>query len=295
MSDLHDRTWMSQAAPPGGSPVVSASSRGLRYGDGVFVTLGIHGGVLLDAELQMNRLHRSAQVIGLDPPTCFEARSGRAGKLAAIVAQLDPAITDGVTRLQWFAGAGPRGFGRERVRAEAIVDLTERPESRSLSLVVLPDGHVPLPALPHHKTCSSLANILCAREALDRGVDEAVRVESGVLLETASANVFWVRDDILFTPAASLPLYPGSMRERILECASHVGLDIEEGAFACDCLGSAEVVFLANAARGIEFVHVVDGRAMGPQPTILARLEAAVEARRLELGIPLVGHMNADA
>jgi branched-subunit amino acid aminotransferase/4-amino-4-deoxychorismate lyase len=126
-------------------------------------------------------------------------------------------------------------------------------------------------------------------------VDEAVRVASGVLLETASANVFWIRDDILFTPAASLPLYPGSMRERILECASHVGLDIEEGAFACDRLFSADVVFLANAARGIEFVHVVDGRAMGQRPTILARLEAAVEARRLEQGIPLVGHMNADA
>jgi branched-subunit amino acid aminotransferase/4-amino-4-deoxychorismate lyase len=243
----------------------------------------------------MNRIHEAAQAIGLQPPDRFETPLVGARSLATIVASLDPTVTDAIARLQWFAGSGPRGFGRGLVQAEAIVDLTNAPGSRDVSLVVLPDGHVPLPALPRHKTCSSLANILCAREALRRGAEEAVRVESGVMLETASANLFWIHGDTLFTPADSLPLYPGSVRERVLECAPAVGLAVEEGAYAGDCLTSADTVFVANAARGLEVVRQVDGQLLGRPPRILARLETAVEGRRRELGILLDGAVDADA
>jgi branched-subunit amino acid aminotransferase/4-amino-4-deoxychorismate lyase len=288
-------TWTSETLLPG-TPAVAATSRGLRYGDGVFVTLRIHGGVLLDAALQMNRLLEAARAIGLAAPARFETPFNAAETLATIVADLDPATTEGVARLQWFAGTGPRGFGRETVRAEALVDLTPGPEPRSPSIVVFPTGHVPLPALPRFKTCSSLANILCAREALRMGADAAVRVESGALLETASANVFWICDGTLFTPSASLPLYPGSVRERILECAPAVGLVVEDGEFGADALVDAQTVFLANAVRGIEVVRSVDGRAMGPPPPITAELRTAVEARRIERGIPLdPGAADADA
>ncbi len=286
---------MNQLQPPEGTPAVSASSRGLLYGDGVFITLGIRERRLLDAQLQMSRIHEAAQAIGLQPPARFEAPGDGAQCLAAIVATLDPTVTDGVARLQWFAGSGPRGFGRGMVQAEAIVNLTNAPGSRDVSLVVLPNRHVPLPALPRHKTCSSLANILCAREALHRGVEEAVRVDSGVMLETASANLFWIHGDTLFTPADSLPLYPGSMRERILECAPSVGLAVEEGAYAGDCLTGADTVFVANAARGIEVVRQVDGQPLDQPPVILARLKTAVQDRRRELGILLNGAVDADA
>ena len=288
-------TWTSETLPPG-TPAVAAKSPGQRYRGGVLVTLRIRGGVLLDAELQMTRLLEAARVIGLAAPARFETPSVAAATLATIAADLDPTATGGVARLQMFAGTGPRGFGRDTVRAEAMVDLTPGPDPRSPSIVVLPGGHVPLPALPRYKTCSSLANILCAREAFLMGVDEAVRVESGVLLETASANVFWIRDGILFTPASSLPLYSGSVRERILECAPTVGLVVEEGAFGADALVATLAVFLANAARGIEVVRSVDGRVMGPPPPILTELRNVVEARRIERGIPLnPGAMDADA
>ena len=279
---------MSQLRPSSDVPAIAASSRGLRYGDGVFVTLRIHNGVLLDAALQTMRLQRAAEAIGLRPPEHFQAPSEAAGNLAAIVAGLGPSITDGVVRVQWFAGAGPRGFGRESVRSDAIVDLSPEPTPRDVSLVVLPSGQVPLPALPKFKTCSALANILCAREALSRGADEAVRVDSGVLLETASANLFWFQEGILFTPESSLPLYPGSMRERILDCAPTIGIRVEEGAYPADRLIDAQTVIVANATRGIEVAQLVDGRTMGPPPDSLATLTSAVEAQRQALGISLV-------
>jgi len=249
----------------------------------------------LDAALQTKRLQHAAEAIGLEPPEHFQSPSEAAGNLAAIVARLGPSITDGVVRVQWFAGAGPRGFGRESVQSDAIVDLSPEPTPRNVSLVVLPNGQVPLPALPQFKTCSALANILCAREALSRGADEAVRVDSGVLLETASANLFWFQEGILFTPESALPLYPGSMRERILDCAPTIGIRVEEGTYAADRLTDAQTVFVANAARGIEVARLVDGRTMGPPPDSLAKLTSAVEAQRQALGISLAEPGDASA
>lgn len=272
---------------PPGTAAIPAASGGLRYGDGVFVTLAVRSGVLLDAQLQMSRLHDAARAIGLEPPDGFGRPASSAARLADIVSELDPGARDGVARLQWFAGVGSRGFRQDTAQAEAIVDLSPVPATRRPAVVVLPDGRVSLPALFRHKTCSALANILCAREAGRLGADAAVRVASGLLLETGSANVFWVEKGVLYTPADTLPIYPGSVRARILECAPAVGLTVEQGEFGIDAMLGAESVILTNAARGLECARSVDGRSLGKTPEQLKNLESAVEDRRIEQGIRL--------
>ncbi len=284
-------TWTSW-----GNESIPAASGGLRYGDGVFVTLAIRSGVLLDAQLQLGRLHEAAGAIGLEAPDAFGSPAGAADRLASIVSELDPGARDGVVRLQWFAGVGSRGFRQGIAKAEAIVELSPAPAVRRPTVVVLPDGRVPLPALGRHKTCSALANILCAGEAGRLGADAAVRVASGVLLETGSANVFWLREGVLYTPADTLPIYPGSVRARILECAPAVGLTVEQGEFRPDAILGAESVLLTNAARGLEYARSVDGRVLGETPESMGSLGSAVHRRRLEQGIRLAaGGADADA
>ena len=246
MNAANTRTWTSFSLPEG-TPSVPTTSRGLRYGDGVFVTLAIRSGVLLDAELQMGRLHDAAAAIGLIPPDGFDNPVKAANRLAAVVSGFRPAPSDGVARMQLFGGPGPRGFGRGTIRADALIDVSSSPNVRSPSIVILPDGLVPLPTLPHYKTCSALANVLCAREAARRGVDAAVRVSGGALLETGSANVFWYREHTLFTPSDSLPLYAGSVRTRILECAPVVGLEVKQGEYGANALCEADAVLLVPA------------------------------------------------
>jgi branched-subunit amino acid aminotransferase/4-amino-4-deoxychorismate lyase len=282
-------TWTSW-----GNESVPAASGGLRYGDGVFVTLAVRSRVLLDARLQLGYLHDAARAIGLEPPETFGSPEGSADRLASIVSELDPGARDGVVRMQWFAGVSSRGFRKHSVQAEAIVDLSPAPAARRPAVVVLPDGRVPLPALFRHKTCSALANILCAREAGRLGVDAAVRVASGMLLETGSANVFWVRKSVLYTPADTLPIYPGSVRARIIECAPAVGLTVEQGEFGADDILVAESVILTNSARGLEYAGSVDGRSLGKPPESLRRLESEVRERRHEQGIRLAAR-GADA
>jgi branched-subunit amino acid aminotransferase/4-amino-4-deoxychorismate lyase len=268
--------------------VFSAAARSVRYGDGVFVTLRIADGVLLDAARQLDRLREAAAELGLLPPDVFEDPEDGPLVLAAVLERLGAGpATEGVARIQWSAGEGARGFGRPDVVADAIVDLGPAPAPREPVLVALDEVEAPLPVLPHLKTCSALAAVVCQRVARELGADDGIRTIDGFALETSSANLFWLRDSVLYTPAASLPLYAGSVRQRVIECARDGGLPVEEGAFAVDSLHAADSVFLANAVRGVESVRGLDGEACPAPGPIVGALAAAVEARRVADGFAL--------
>lgn len=273
------KTWTSAPAPSGDT--LSTASRSIRYGDGVFVTLAIRDGVLLDARSQLDRLRRAAAHIGLRPPPPFVDEDEAPFALGAVLESLGAGpASDGTARVQWSAGPGPRGFGRDDLDAEAIVDLAPPPVQRRPTVARLPEAESPLPALPRWKTCSALAQVLCERAARARGADTGIRTRDGLALETGSANLFWLTGHRLYTPETGLPLYPGSVRERVLECATDAGLRVEEGRFGADELDHADAIVLTNGARGLEFAASLDGRRLPEPPEMLRLLADAVLARR---------------
>lgn len=291
VSNGNDRkTWTSARG------TVSSDSRAMRYGDGVFVTLGIRDGVLLDAAFQLKRLREAAARIGLLPPPLFDDAEDAPWVLAALLEDLGAGDrTNGTARLQWSAGPGPRGFGRDDGRADALLDLGPAPESRRPSVALLDERDAPLPALPHLKTCSALAQVLCERAARAAGADTGIRTRDGLLLETGSANLFWLTSAGLHTPAADLPLYAGSVRERVIDAALGAGLPVEEGDYSPDALKGIEALLLTNAARGVEIAGALDGRRLPDPSDIALALARAVAARREAAGIVLGGDSDATA
>lgn len=259
------------------------SKRIFRYGDGVFVTFAVQDGVPLDVDLQVDRILAAAEAIGLERPAGFDTAGAAALTIEELASDLCPAVGRSILRLQWHAVGDSRGFGRVSNASEVMAEVMPAPDPRRPSIVTLGDGAVPLPALPRHKTCSALANVLCAQEARRLGVDEAVRVDSGVLLEASSSNVFWLSGDQLCTPSAALPLYAGTVRHRVIECAPAAGFEVREGEFPPEVMADAEAVLLVNTARGVECASELDGRSLGPVPAGIARLAASVEVRRREV------------
>ncbi len=215
-SSLH-LCWARGALRPRTDVRPALDERAFRYGDGVFTTLSLSRGRLLDAALHMKRLRRSASAIGLSVPDSVDTASSLARILASMGVD---GSTDGVVRIQLSAGAGGRGYGRDRsADAWELVEVLAPPGARSLTVAILAEEEAPVPALPHVKSCSSLAHVMCAMAADRRGVTEAVRTGSGHLLEAAAANLFWLVDGELFTPSATLPIYPGVTRSVVLETA----------------------------------------------------------------------------
>ncbi len=285
-SEGERKTWTSAPAPAGDG--VSASARSLRYGDGVFVTMAVRDGVLLDAGMQLDRLRRAAAHIGLGPPPPFDDPDEAPFAIGGVLETLGAGpTTDATVRIQWSAGPGPRGFGRDEMEAEAIVELALAPAGRRPAVVRLREAEAPIPALPRWKTCSALAQVQCERAARAHGADTGIRTLDGLALETGSANLFWLAGDRLYTPTPELPLYAGSVRERVIEAAVDAGLPVEEGEFGAGDLDRADALVLTNGARGLEFAASLDGRELPEPPDIVHLLADAVLARRALDGVLL--------
>lgn len=261
-------------------------NRAVHYGDGLFASMRIERGRLLDARLHAARLLAGADLLMLAPPIGFEDGARIVDQLRTIADRLGAgADSEAVLRCQWSAAGQTRGYGRER-ESVALVELFPVPETRRPVVRLLPDGAVPLPAIPQVKTCSALPHVLAARQAGRLGVDEAIRVHGGCLAEGIASNLFFERTGRLLTPEPGLPLYPGILRQRVLEAAAEAGIEAIEGRWSADDLLDCEGAFLTNSVRGLEVVARLEDRELTVTP-LIERVAGAVRELRDAEAIPI--------
>jgi len=257
--------------------------RAFRYGDGVFATMALERGHLLDAAAHASRLLASADAMGLSVPEAVRSP----GRLCEILALLGASgSTDGVVRVQVSAESGGRGYGRAGDSSWELVEIHPLPAPRVLTVAILEPDDAPVPALPSVKSCSAVAHVLCARAAAGRGVVEAVRTAGGHVLEASASNLFWIHGGALCTPSSSLPLYPGVTRSVVLDVARGAGWEVHEGEFDRAALARAGSAFLTNAVRGVEPVAELEGSPLEWPPELEA-LRELVQAARIEGGLPV--------
>jgi len=276
-----NRLWLTGQVHEDAGPLGTVR-RAIRYGDGLFATLRIDAGWLLDAERHAVRLLAGADGIGLEPPAGWLDERQIVERLVAAAGDLGAGPgSDGVLRCQWSAVDRGRGYGRSG-DSVALVELSEVPADRELGARVLESDVVPRPSIAHIKTCSALPHVIAARLAARLGVDEVIRVYGGWLAEGISANLFFERDGRLFTPGPELPLYPGTVRRRVIEQAGALGIEVVEGRWESSELNRCDGAFLTGSVRGVEPVSKLDDRTLESTPLIDSVSRATAEVRRAE-------------
>lgn len=288
MNAVRGLCWASGVLRPSTECRPHLDDRAFRYGDGVFATLTLRHGCLLDADGHVEKLKASAGAIGLTVPESVSSPDRLREVLRLLGAD---ETTDGVVRVQLSAGPGGRGYRRGEGAAWELVELHPPPGPRILTVAVLSAEEAPVPSLPAVKSCSSLAHILCAAAAERRGVAEAVRTAGGHVLEASASNLFWEEEGELFTPSATLPLYPGVTRSIVIEAARRSGWTVHVGEYSRSALERAGAAFLTNAVRGVEPIAELEGARLDWSPELEA-LRATVETARADAGLPIVGHAD---
>ena len=100
--------------------------------------------------------------------------------------------------------------------AASLPDGLEELRARGVALRSVDVG-APAPLLAGAKT-TSYGEAFAARRLAERdGADEALLVAGGLVLEAATANIWWRRGDELCTPATRPGVLPGVTRELVLE------------------------------------------------------------------------------
>jgi branched-chain amino acid aminotransferase len=131
---------------------------------------------------------------------------------------------------------------------------------------------------PGIKSNNLLNNILATQEGQKKGAFEPILLnETGEVAESASANVFVVKNGTLFTPPLDAGILPGITRQLVLELARGASLTVREEPVAVKDLLVADEAFLTSTLKEIVPVTTIDGRPVGagkPGPVTLRLLGA---------------------
>lgn len=240
-------------------PVFYADDEALLRGAVAFETVRAYGGVPFLLDRHVARFRFSIAALALPPADGID-------ELVELVVSAAP--PDHVLRLY--------RTGQVLVAtAAALPDDLEKLRARGVRLASVDVG-TPAPLLAGAKTTSYGEAFAARREAERAGADEALLLAGGLVLEAATANIWWRTGEEIFTPATRPGVLPGVTRELVLELA-----EAAAGAFPVEALAHADEAFTTSSIREVMPVVELDGRPVGdglPGP-LAARLQAALRLR----------------
>jgi 4-amino-4-deoxychorismate lyase len=227
------------------------------YGRGVFTTVAVHGGRPFLWEAHWARLLAHAQRAGVE---CDYGDNEAALLLSRLVEA--NGVEEGRARVHLLARAvrGRWKLGREGRASDLLMmtaDAWAVPES--LALTVSPYRVNTCSPLVGVKTVNRLEQIMAWEEAKSRDFDEAVVCnERGEVACATTANLFWVKQGTVHTPALATGAVAGTTRARVMELAAELAVPVSEGAHTLHDMADADEVFLTSAALGVALVTVFD-------------------------------------
>ncbi len=241
---------------------VAPVSSAMLYGRGVFTTVAIYDANPFLWSKHWQRLTAHAAKLDIDHTGCTEKGVGDAvNKLIAF-----NQVKDGRARVIMLARSG-RDTWRTKPSGSKKTDLLimtgDPPKAppNGLSLAVSPFRINTFSPLTGIKSLNYLTNVLAWEEAQSRDFDEAVVLnERGEIASATTANLFWVKDGTIHTPALSTGAMAGVTRECVIDVASKHFLPLLEGVYEMGDLTDADEIFLTSAAIGVAPVTTFDFR-----------------------------------
>lgn len=231
----------------------SSRHNSLLYGSGTFTTLAVHNGQPLFVDKHVRRLNTDSSRLGL-------AFSIESPKLEGLIHEqlATENIQDGRVRVTLVDESSSSIWSdstESRITLSIIVAGRRTVlEHFKLAISTFPvNSRSPLAGV---KSCNYLEQILSLDEAKSRGFHEAVRVnERGHVTSGCMSNIFWLKDERLYTPTLATGCLAGTTREHVLE-----NVDCEEVEVEIGELESADAIYLTSAGLGIVSIAEFDGR-----------------------------------
>ena len=241
---------------------VAPVSSAMLYGRGVFTTVAIYQGRPFLWPEHWRRLLEHAAHLNIDCSGCTETGVGDALRKLITVNN----VTDGRARIILLARSG-RDFWKTKTPGAKQTDLlimtgeAQKVPAAGISLAVSPYRLNTLSPLSGIRSLNYLEQVLSWEEAQAREFDEAVMLnERGEIAAATMANIFWVREGTVYTPALSTGAIAGITRATVLRLAEADSIPVVEGIYELSDLVEADEIFLTSANLGVALVTTFDFR-----------------------------------
>jgi branched-chain amino acid aminotransferase len=237
---------------------IETGNRGHLYGDGLFESVRMVNGKPISLEAHILRMIEGAAALKMRIPAYFSTAFFE-------------------TKIKELAEASAiRNGGRVRISLDRVSGGTYKPISNEVCYFIeiypLEENKYLLNEkgyeidlftsmrkhknkLSNFKTKNGLIYVMCAIEAMEKGLDDLlITDQKGSILEGSSSNLFIVSNGVLYTPSLSEGCLGGVMRMRIINTALENKVKVYESSIMPQHLLTADEIFLTNAIKGITWV-----------------------------------------
>jgi len=256
------RTYFDGRWHDGDVMIIQAADHGAWLGSNVFDGARYARGVAPDLLAHCQRVNRSARALMLSPHV-------EAADMVALIWEglrrypADAAVY--IRPMYWAVPAGYSGIVPGEGQPGFAICLEEYPLAAETASTRLTTTRFRRPVLEDavvnaKAACLYPNNARMLAEALARGYDNAlVNDAMGNVAETATANVFMVRDGEVLTPIANGTFLAGITRARHMTNLAADGTPVTEAVLTADDFRAADEVFLSGNMNKVTPVTEFDG------------------------------------
>ena len=263
------RTYFKGRWHDGDVAVMRAADHGMWQGSSVFDGARMFDGVVPDLAAHCARVNRSAEALMITPTVMPD-------EMVEIAREGLRAYGDGaavyVRPMYWALAGSEVGVAPKAGETGFALCLEAVPMPGPEVSTTLTRTRFRRPVL-EDSVCNAKAGCLYPNnarmlvEAQSKGFGNALVADAmGNVAETATANVFMVKDGVVFTPIANGTFLSGITRARHIANLRADGTEVREGVLGFDDFHAADEVFLSGNFAKVTPVRAFDDTAYQPGP-----------------------------
>jgi len=253
---FHDGLWQQ-----GSVPVMRSADHGTWLGTLVFDGARQFDGVCPDLTPHCERVNQSAISLGMQPTLSTEEIVARVHEG---LKQFDQSAAIYIRPMYWSTGYGEGFISADPESTDFCLCLQEIPMpdvaiSARLTTTRYTRPTLDVATVNAKAACLYPNNARMMREAFAKGFTNALVCDSlGNVAETATSNIFMVRDGEVFTPVPNGTFLDGITRQRIIALLRQAGIAVHETCLRPEDFHKADEVFLTGNLAKVTSVTAFD-------------------------------------
>lgn len=243
--------------------IIGPTNRGLRYGDGVFETLKYKNGKIILATEHFQRLWEGMKALDFEVPIHLSSEKLLVEILALIKKNK---LKEARVRLTIIRSEGGIYDPKNNI-PNYIIEAIKLNEDNGflningLQVCIYENAKKSIDTFSNLKTNNYLPYFMGAKFAKKQHCNDALILNNkGDICDSTIANIFFIKDKVIYTSALSEGCVAGVMRSWLIDTLKQSGYKVQEEIVSKNLLLDADEVFLSNSIYNIRWVATIENK-----------------------------------
>ena len=227
---------------------ISFNDLGFLYGDGLFETMRFDNANIFSFDKHFSRLQNGLHILNLhnsyDKKTVY--------KLLETIIQKNN-LNSGILRLMITRGTQSKIKDNLRPNLYISIKPFYSIPSKPVKIIFYNENQFPLIRFnPAVKSMNYLGNMLAKKATEKLNAFEPIFFnEDNLITECAIRNIFYIKENQVFTPSLDLGILSGVMRETIIDLVQSMGFKFNESHISYNDITDMEEAFITSTGIGL--------------------------------------------